>query len=111
MGLRNRGPLLKKLVPLPLTPGPQPTMAEQFRTVFNNAIIAEEEKKGQSSTYLSDSKHQYIILIGRWSEKRGERLPADKALCEAIVSYSGDPSREIVQPKIRAAISSPQPAL
>ena len=61
MGLRNRGPLLKKLVPLPLTPGPQPTMAEQFRTVFNNAIIAEEEKKGQSSTYLSDSKHQYIM--------------------------------------------------
>ena len=36
-------------------------MTDQFRTAFNNAIIAEEENKGLSSTYLSDSKHQFIL--------------------------------------------------
>ena len=36
-------------------------MTDQFRTAFNNAVIAEEERKGQSSCYLSDNKHQFIL--------------------------------------------------
>lgn len=36
-------------------------MTDQFRTAFNNALIAEEEKKGQSSSYLSDNKYKYIL--------------------------------------------------
>ena len=36
-------------------------MTDQFRTAFNNAIIAEEKEKGASSSYLSDNKHLYIL--------------------------------------------------
>ena len=36
-------------------------MTDQFKTKFNNAVIAEEEKKGSSSSHLSDEKYQTIL--------------------------------------------------
>ena len=36
-------------------------MTDQFRTAFNNAVIKEEERKGQSSCYLTDDKHESIL--------------------------------------------------